>query len=465
MNTTSDYFSGPLQRQNIFHLMVQRFAVINGMTLIFYKDDSRQKIDFTFEITPDVVIDINDVKNNHKFTITTKNSSITCCTEDTDKLMRWILAIRGCTFCTKKISMNDFNIISVIGRGFSGKVMLCENKKNGELLAIKSVQKWKLAESKKVQTILIERSILEQVNFPFIVSMKFAFQTEKNFYLGIEYIPGGELFNHMKNMKKLQISEVKLYIAEIALALNYLHNHGIIYRDLKAENILIGKDGHIKLTDFGLSKICESTSTFCGTIEYLSPETVLHNSYGQQIDWWGLGVLTFELIFGYTPFFDPSRVRLFNNIVKNPPKFPKIADPEVVEFINFVLVKDPKKRPGFHEIRRHSFFKEIDFEKVLKKEYSPVFIPNVQDKTSISNFDEEFTNENPDDSVAELDVDKDDEYLPGFSYEDKHMMFDTDSERSFHSDDDGPANGDLFEDNLKQNFHLNEIEYPPLSCY
>lgn len=458
-NSASDYFSGPLQRQNIFHIMVNRFAVIDGMTLTFYKDETRQKLDMTFEITPDAIIDINDCKNSHKFTITAKDSSLTCCTEDTDKLMRWILAIRGCTFYSKKISMDDFNIISVIGRGYSGKVMLCESKKDGELLAIKSVQKWKLAESKKVQTILIERSILEHVNFPFIVSMKFAFQTEKNFYLGIEYVPGGELFNHMKNMRKLPLSEVKLYIAEIALALNYLHSHGIIYRDLKAENVLIGKDGHVKLTDFGLSKICESTSTFCGTIEYLSPEAVLHQNYGQQIDWWGLGVLTFELLFGYTPFFDPSRIRLFNNIVKNPPKFPNNTNPEVVEFINFVLVKDPKKRPGFHEIRRHSFFKEMDFEKVLKKEYSPVFIPTLQNNASIDNFDKEFTNENPDDSVADLSVGKDDQYLPGFSYEETHIMFDTDSERSFHSDDEEIVIDDR--DDAKQNNHTNEETYPP----
>ncbi|OHS95828.1 AGC family protein kinase [Tritrichomonas foetus] len=434
MEALPEYIAGPLQRQNILRIWLRRYAVIKGTTLIFYKDDTRSKIDITFDITPDVVINIMDL---HKFTINTINGSLSCCTESTDSSMRWILAIRGCTFCTRKVTMDDFKVISVIGRGYYGKVMLCENKITGEIIAIKTVQKWKLVQSKKVQTILIERSILEQVNFPFIVSMKFAFQTDKKFYLGIEYVPGGELFNHLQKLNKLPLPEVKLYIAEIALALNYLHSKGIIYRDLKSENILIDENGHIKLTDFGLSKFAESTNTFCGTTEYLAPEMVVHRPYTEAIDWWSLGILTYELLFGVTPFYNSNRPKLYANIVHSNPTFPPGADPTAVEFIKFVLNKDPKKRPGFHEIRRSDFMKDIDFEKVLKKEVQPIFVPNLEDKYNTTNFDEEFTRETPQDSVTGLDVEQEEQYLPGFSYnDDGNVIFESDNERVFHSDDE-----------------------------
>ena len=431
-----DYISGILQRQGALRIWLKRYAVIKGTNLIFYKNDSRTKIDHQFEITPDVIISINDTKTTHRFTITTSRGSINCATDSTDSSMRWILAIRGCTFSSMKVTMNDFKIISVIGRGYFGKVMLCENKATGELIAIKTVQKWKLVQSNKIQTVLIERSILEQVNFPFIVSMKFAFQTEKKFYLGIEYVPGGELFNHLQKSKNLPLNDIKLYIAEVALAINYLHSKGIIYRDLKTENVLIDIDGHIKLTDFGLSKMAQSTETFCGTSEYLAPEMVLHQPYSEAIDWWSLGIMTYELLFGITPFYNKNRTKLFSNIVYAQPGFPPNVDPVIADFVKFILNKDARKRPKFHEIRRHEFFKDVDFEKVLNKEIGPSFIPDIKKKFDTNNFDEEFTREVPQDSAAGLDVGSPDKYLPGFSYnEEQHVMFESDSENVFASDD------------------------------
>ncbi|OHT16605.1 AGC family protein kinase [Tritrichomonas foetus] len=331
-------------------------------------------------------------------------------------MMRWILAIRGCTYNNPKISIDQFKIISVIGRGFYGKVMLVQHTKTGETLAIKSIQKWKLVQSKKIHTVLIERNILESIHFPFIVSLRYAFQTDKKFYLVLEYVPGGELFFHMQKLGALPLDVVKLYIAEISLALNHLHSHGIVYRDLKPENVLIDADGHIKLTDFGLSKLTEETSTFCGTSEYLAPEIISRQPYSYQIDWWSLGVLMYEMLFERTPWVTQNRAKLFDMIQKDEPEFPEDANKEAVEFLKFILVKDPRKRPGFHEIRRHSFFRDFDFEKVLNMEYQSNFVPHISNELKPTNFDAEFIAEVAGDSSAASTAEHEDDYLPGFSY-------------------------------------------------
>ena len=337
-------------------------------------------------------------------------------------MMRWILAIRGCTFQNPKVSMDQFKIISTIGRGFYGKVMLVQHKKTGQMLAIKSIQKWKLVQTKKIDTVLIERSILEKTKFPFIVEMKYAFQTPKKFYLVLEYIAGGELFFHMQKNGTFPMDVVKLYIAEITLALNYLHSNGIVYRDLKPENVLIDIDGHIKLTDFGLSKLAAETSTFCGTNEYLAPEIIARHSYSYSIDYWSLGILTYEMLFGRTPWASQNNAVLFNNIVHADLLFPAEATPEAIDFLTFVLVKDPRKRPGFQEIIHHPFFKEYDFQRVLNKGYTPGFIPKITNQFDPSNFDNEFVSEIANDSSAASIGDHENDYLPGFSYTADHQI-------------------------------------------
>ena len=174
--------------------------------------------------------------------------------ENNDLMMRWVLALRGCTFVNPDISMAQFNILAVLGRGYYGKVMLCENKTTKEIYAIKTIHKSRLIQSNKVHTVIAERNILTKAQHPFIVSLKFAFQTPSKFYLGLEYAPGGELYFHLQRRGTFPKKDVCLYMAEIALALDYLHKNNILYRDIKPENILLDEKGHIKITDFGLSK-------------------------------------------------------------------------------------------------------------------------------------------------------------------------------------------------------------------
>jgi serine/threonine protein kinase len=338
-------------------------------------------------------------------------------TETREDAMKWVSAIN--TVCSAPsmtgLSIDQFKMIAVIGRGYYGKVMLCQKLDTMELYAIKTVQKKKLQESGKSETIITERNIMMRAQHPFIVNLCFAFQTPTKFYLGLEYVPGGELFYHMERLGTIQIDDARLYVAEIGLALSYLHSIGIIYRDLKPENVLLDGSGHIKLTDFGLSKAIDnviSTSTFCGTSEYLAPEVVMQMPYSYSVDIWQLGILAYEMMLGTTPFYDENKSKLFSNIVSVEPYFPPELDSRISNFISKLLTKNANERPTFQQLQTHPFFEGFVWEKVLKREYRPNFIPQSKD---LSNFDPEFTSEVPTDSYVPPAMD-DVGLVPGFSY-------------------------------------------------
>jgi serine/threonine protein kinase len=256
---------------------------------------------------------------------------------------------------------------------------------------------------------------LGRLSHPFIVSLCFAFQTPEKFYLGLEYLPGGELFHHFRDRSRLDMDAVRYYVAEIALALDYLHANGVIYRDLKPENVLLGADGYVKLTDFGLSKEIDSqTGTFCGTPEYVAPEVIRHEAYGFAIDWWALGILSYELIFGVTPFFHRNRSRMFGEIQNRDPSFPEGTDPVIVRLIRGLLAKDPNQRFGFEQIRTDAFFAGLSFQDVLEKKIEMAFVPIVSGAKDASNFDTEFTSETAMDSFGTPPAESAD--VDGFSF-------------------------------------------------
>jgi serine/threonine protein kinase len=300
-------------------------------------------------------------------------------------MMEWIVSIRAATFKYTSLTMDSFTILAVIGRGAFGKVMLCENKATRQLFAIKSVHKDRLIRSGQLHTVIFERNILGRVSHPFIVPLCFAFQTPTKFYLGLEYLPGGELFRHRA---KLGADALRYYIAMIALVLDCLHANGVIYRDLKPENVLLGQDGYVKLTDFGLSKEIDSeTGTFCGTPEYLAPEVIRREPYGFRIDWWALGIMSYELLFGVTPFRHENRSRMFALIQTRDLTFPDGADPTIVHFIRGLLNKDPKNRFTFEELKTEPFFAGISFQDLLDKKIPMEFRPNIRSAKEPSNFD------------------------------------------------------------------------------
>jgi len=250
--------------------------------------------------------------------------------------------------------------------------------------------------------------VLENIEHPFIVSLRFAFQTDDKLYMILDYFTGGELFFHLKNTGRFKEARAKFYAAEISSALECLHAHAIVYRDLKPENVLLDENGHIILTDFGLSKESitgtQLTHTFCGTPEYLAPEVIHGSGYGKAVDWWSLGTLLYEMLTGLPPFYNQNLHVMYEKIIRAKLTFPDYLSPEAKSLLTGLLDRDPKTRLGSgpgdaEEIKCHPFFKDIDWKKLYNKELPPPFKPNVQDgKEDTSNVDEEFTKETPKDT-------------------------------------------------------------------
>jgi serine/threonine protein kinase len=251
---------------------------------------------------------------------------------------------------------------------------------------------------------------LQSLTHPFIVSLKYAFQTDVKLYLVLEFLAGGELFYHLKEETKFTPERAKFYIASITLAIEHLHAHNIVYRDLKPENIVLDNEGYAVLTDFGLAKTSVSnntpTFTFCGTPEYLAPEILKGTGHGKSVDWWSLGILLYEMIVGLPPFYSENIKEMYELILAAPLNFPASVPMDAQNLLRGLLERDERKRLGSSvadgaEIRSHPFFKDIDWEKMMRKEMTPPFVPNVSNiRDSTKYFDEEFTSERPVDSVC-----------------------------------------------------------------
>ena len=404
----------------------KRFVTLTNSSLVISKDEEQTVIEHTIDVSEIKSAEIIEGAATPRFQITFNDDSehLLFSGSSPEEVKKWVIAISNIKTTHAQLSMDNFRIISVLGRGFYGKVMLCQNIDTGELYAIKSIHKDRLAEQGKAQTVMAERNIMMMAHFPFIVNLCFAFQTPSKFYLGLEYAPGGELFYYMDSVGSVVLDDARLYIAEIGLAISYLHSLGIIYRDLKPENILFDADGHIKLTDFGLSKSLvdsQETTTFCGTSEYLAPEVIMQKPYSYGIDEWALGILSYEMILGSTPFYDENKAIMFGRIVSENPYFPPGLDERILDFISRLLTKDPKQRPAFNDLKTHPFFEGFDWDKVYNKEYRPNFIPQIKDPLNPTNFDPEFTTEMPTDSFATPVVGEVGR-VPGFSYYDTDLQ-------------------------------------------
>ena len=302
----------------------------------------------------------------------------------------------------KNVGVDDFKLIKVIGRGSYGKVCLVQYKKTNELFAMKSLKKDILLDEDQIESTLLEKKILQSLNYPFLVGMVFCFQTEERVYFVLPFIRGGELFIHLRQNKYFPEDTVKFYASIIGLSLEYLHKNGIVYRDIKPENILLEEDGYLKLIDFGMAKILkedENTNSFCGTPEYLAPEIITGEGHNKMADWWSFGTLIYEMIFGIPPFFCDNVEKMFQLITKSDLRFPKkvkVSD-EAKDLLSKLLIKDQKKRfgvkGGFEEIKKHPFFKGIDFKALEEKKIPAPFKPVLENSLDVRNFDEEFTSE------------------------------------------------------------------------
>lgn len=305
----------------------------------------------------------------------------------------------------KHYGPDDFQILRLIGKGTFGQVYQVRKKDTGRIYAMKVLSKKVIVQKKEVAHTVGERNILVRTattESPFIVGLKFSFQTSNDLFLVTDYMSGGELFWHLQKEGRFDEKRAKFYIAELILAIQHLHKNDIVYRDLKPENILLDANGHIALCDFGLSKANltknDTTNTFCGTTEYLAPEVLLDEAgYTKMVDFWSLGVLVFEMCCGWSPFYAEDTQQMYKNIAFGKVRFPRdTLSQEGRNFVKGLLNRNPKHRLGAiedaEELMRHPFFADIEWDVLGRKLIAPPFKPKLKSETDVSYFDPEFTN-------------------------------------------------------------------------
>jgi len=298
---------------------------------------------------------------------------------------------RGWSTVHTPVTLNDFELCKVIGRGSFGKVYLVRKKTStdaGCYFALKELKKKAVIERNQVEHTKAERCIMEKITHPFLMKLHYAFQDDVKLFFVMDFLTGGELFFHLKNEHKLDEDRTRFYAGEIVLGIGHLHTHNIIYRDLKPENILLDSEGHVKLTDFGLSKggmgMGSTTNTFCGTPEYLAPEIVKNIPHTKDVDWWSLGILIYEMMAGVPPFYSENVHLMYKLIETSPLRFkegPKWS-PAVRSLITKLLCRKPELRLGHgpeddKQIKHHSWFSSMDWEKMLAKQIPAPFRPSV----------------------------------------------------------------------------------------
>ena len=302
----------------------------------------------------------------------------------------------------KDVKLEDFKVLKVIGRGSFGKVNLVEYLPTHETYAMKSLKKDLLIEQEQIENTLLEKEILQTIDYPLLCGLVFCFQTEERIYFIMPFLSGGELFQHLRKFRTFDEEKVRFYGAQIALALEYLHSKGIVYRDLKPENILMDEQGYLRLADFGMAKKLkddEKAMSFCGTPEYLAPEIITMEGHDKNADWWSFGILLFEMLCGLPPFYVENLDKMYELIKTSSVKFPKRINlsEDAKDIIRKLLEKNPKKRlgsqRGIEEIKEHPFFQSIDFSLIEQKKIKAPFIPELSSDTDVQYFDEEFTNE------------------------------------------------------------------------
>ncbi|GAA0144452.1 protein modifying enzyme [Lithospermum erythrorhizon] len=320
----------------------------------------------------------------------------------------------------------------VVGKGAFGKVFQVRKKglsndggfDDGDgIFAMKVMKKESIIKNNHVDYMKAERDILTKVVHPFIVQLRYSFQTKSKLYLILDFINGGHLFYHLYRQRIFSEDQAMIYAAEIVSAVSHLHQYGIVHRDLKPENILMDSDGHVMLTDFGLSKEIDASSrsnSMCGTTEYMAPEILLSKGHNKDADWWSTGILLYEMLAGQPPFTHANRKKLQEKIINEKVKLPPRLSSDVHSLLKGLLQKDPSKRlgsgpRGANEIKYHKWFRPINWKKLEAKELQPKFKPDVGGKDCTANFDKCWTGMPLDDSPAPTPTTGD--HFQGYTYE------------------------------------------------
>jgi len=290
--------------------------------------------------------------------------------------------------------LEDFDMVKTIGTGTFARVCLCRDRTSRDYFALKILAIHDVIRLKQVEHVKNEKNILKEINHPFLVDLTWSSKDKSFLYMLFPYVSGGELFSYLRSAGRFNSATTFFYSAEIVSALDYLHSLSVVYRDLKPENLLIDRDGHLKITDFGFAKrISDRTWTLCGTPEYLAPEIIQSKGHNRAVDWWALGILVYEMLAGYPPFFDDNPFGIYEKILSGKIEWPRHIDPVAKDLIKKFLVQDRTKRlgnmkNGTEDVKRHRWFKSVDWEEVYYKQLKPPIIPKVSYDGDTRNFDD-----------------------------------------------------------------------------
>uniref|UniRef100_A0A8C8CTH2 Protein kinase C n=1 Tax=Oncorhynchus tshawytscha TaxID=74940 RepID=A0A8C8CTH2_ONCTS len=308
---------------------------------------------------------------------------------------------------TRRLGITDFTFLQVLGKGSFGKVMLARLNSSERVFAVKVLKKDIILQDDDVECTMTEKRVLSLAGcHPYLTQLYCCFQTLDRLFFVMEFVNGGDLMFHIQKSRKFEEGRACFYTAEITSALMFLHSKGILYRDLKLDNVLLDKDGHCKLADFGMCKegMFEgvATGTFCGTPDYIAPEILQEMLYGPSVDWWALGVLLYEMLSGHAPFEAENEDDLFESILNEEIIYASWLSADAVNILKAFLTKNPARRLGCmaeeggeNAVTSHAFFIGIDWDKLNRRELEPPFKPRIKTAEDVNNFDPDFTQEEP----------------------------------------------------------------------
>ena len=356
------------------------------------KDKNFSKMDESKKISTKKFLDDN--ANSNKKMRTSSNFSL-----EEEKIKDDIpIQIKSKTIFSKidsisNANLEDFKILKILGRGAFGKIYLVQHKQNKLYYSMKSIKKEYLENEKETYDILLQKKILQNLQYPFLIGTLLCFETDERLYFIMNLIQGESLFNYMLKNKKTPEEQVKLYAAIIGLTIDYLHKNGITYRNIRPDDIIIERDGYLKISDFKMNKLFKLNNNFIiikESSEYLAPEQIKSNDNNPQSDWWSYGIILYELLFGIPPFYNDNDNEIKESILKSELKFPKVSNVSkgAKELIKKLLNKNPESRlgysKGFEDIKKMDFFKGINFKDLINKtielKYKPTLGNILKDK-------------------------------------------------------------------------------------
>lgn len=294
----------------------------------------------------------------------------------------------------KLFRLEDFQLGKTVGTGTFGRVRIARYPGANKYFAMKIMRKADVLRLNQVEHIFSERSILSSISHPFIVKLYSTFQDTMHLYMLLEYVLGGELFTHLRKATRFSLATARFYASELVVAIEYMHSKGIVYRDLKPENLLLDSQGHLKIADFGFAKCIDDqrTWTLCGTPEYLAPEIIQSKGHGMAVDWWALGILIYEMLVGSPPFYDSTSFKIYEKILEGRLVFPSNMDAASRDLISSLLNPDPMLRLGNLQdradgVKRHPWFQHTDWNAVQNRLLTAPFVPSYSHSGDTSNFD------------------------------------------------------------------------------